>query len=226
MKTSYSPLSEKASEEIMDMIFIQRRFHPGDKLPNEMELSEELGISRITLREAIRILCTRGLVEIRRGRGTYVISNDPALRAASCTGELDLTDASDRDLMEYRLCLEPAAAYYAAKRADEKEMQRMEGLLEQMDRRSQKGQSVIQDERDFHSAIAVASHNPLFGQLIPVLQHSIQENDSASSGRTGVFLRDYREIARHIRNRNGEAARATMFGLLLLAYRLSDLEIE
>ena len=226
MKTSNSPLSEQASDAIMDMIFIQHRFHPGDKLPNELELSEELGISRITLREAIRILCTRGLVEIRRGRGTYVISNDPALRADPCAGDRELTDASARDLMEYRLSLEPAAAYYAAKRADEKELQHMEALLEQMDRLSAQGQSVIQAERDFHSAIASACHNPLFAQLIPILQHSIQEYNSASSERTGVFLRDYREIVRYIRNRNGEAARAAMFSLILLACRLSDLELE
>lgn len=226
MKTSSSPLSEQASDEIMDMIFIQHRFHPGDKLPNEMELSEELGISRITLREAIRILCTRGLVEIRRGRGTYVISNDPALRADPGTGDRELTDASAHDLMEFRLSLEPAAAYYAARRADEKEVQHMEALLEQMDRLSARGQSVIQAERDFHSAIVSATHNPLFGQLIPVLQHSIQEHNSASSERTGVFLRDYREIIRYIRNRNGEAARAAMLSLILLAYRLSDMELE
>lgn len=226
MKTSSSPLSEQAANEIMDMIFIQHRFHPGDKLPNEMDLSEELGISRITLREAIRILCTRGLVEIRSGRGTYVISNDPALRADPCTGERELTDASPRDLMEFRLALEPAAAYYAAHRADEQELQHMDALLEQMEKLSAQGQSVIQAERDFHCTIASAGHNPLFGQLMPVLQHSIQEYNSPSRERTGVFLRDYREIVRHIRNRNAEAARAAMFSLILLAYRLSDLELE
>ena len=226
MKTSSSPLSEQASNEIMDMIFIQHRFHPGDKLPNELDLAEELGISRITLREAIRILCTRGLVEIRRGRGTYVISNDPALRADPCTGERELTDASPRDLMEFRLALEPPAAYYAARRADEQELQHMDALLSQMEKLSAQGQSVLQAERDFHCAIASAGHNPLFGQLMPVLQHSIQDYNSASRERTGVFLRDYREIVRHIRNRNAEAARAAMFSLILLSYRLSDLELE
>ena len=226
MKTSSSPLSEQASNEIMDMIFIQHRFHPGDKLPNELDLAEELGISRITLREAIRILCTRGLVEIRRGRGTYVISNDPALRADPGSGDRELIDASARDLMEFRLALEPAAAYYAARRADEQELQHMDSLLAQMEKLSAQGQSVIQAERDFHCTIAAAGHNPLFGQLMPVLQHSIQEYNSASRERTGVFLRDYREIVRYIRDRNAEAARAAMFSLILLAYRLSDMEIE
>ena len=226
MRNSSSPLSEQASEAIMDMIFVQRRFHPGDKLPNEMELSEELNISRITLREAIRILCTRGLVEIRRGRGTYVISNDPALRSAPCGGEPELTDASARNLLEYRLALEPAAAYYAAKRADDKEIRRLEALLEEMDKLAARGQSVIQAERDFHAAIAASGHNPLFGQLAPVLRHSIQEHNGASGERLSVFLRDYRNMARHIREHNAEAARAAMFSLILLAYRLSELDIE
>lgn len=226
MRDSTSPLSEQASDAIMDMIFIQRRYRPGDKLPNELELAEELGISRITLREAIRILCTRGLVEIRRGRGTYVISNDPALRDPFGAEEQNVTDASPRNLLEYRLSLEPAAAYYAARRADEKELARMDALLERMDQLSAQGQSVIETERDLHAAIVKASHNPLFAQLIPVFQHSIQEHNGASSERAGVFLRDYRDMVRHIRNRNAEAARAAMFSLLLLVYRLSDLELE
>ena len=74
MAGSTSSLSEQAAIQIMDMILVERRFQTGDKLPNEMELAEELGISRVTLREAIRILCTRGLVEIKRGRGTFVTS--------------------------------------------------------------------------------------------------------------------------------------------------------
>ncbi|MDY0395514.1 GntR family transcriptional regulator [Virgibacillus halophilus] len=56
----------------MSMIAVEKRFLPGDKLPNENELSEELDISRTTLREAIRILVTNGILEIRRGKGTYV----------------------------------------------------------------------------------------------------------------------------------------------------------
>ena len=56
----------------MTMIAIEKRFSPGDQLPNENELSEELSVSRTTLREAIRILVTNGVLEIRRGLGTFV----------------------------------------------------------------------------------------------------------------------------------------------------------
>lgn len=54
------------------MIVVEKKYLPGDKLPNEIELSKELGVSRITLREAIRILVTRHVLEIKRGKGTFV----------------------------------------------------------------------------------------------------------------------------------------------------------
>ncbi len=65
-------LSDSIAEDIVAMISIEKRFVPGDKLPNENELSRELNISRTTLREAIRILVTNGILEIKRGRGTFV----------------------------------------------------------------------------------------------------------------------------------------------------------
>ena len=65
-------LSDSVADDILTMITIEKRFRPGDKLPNENELSQALEISRTTLREAIRILATNGILEIQRGRGTFV----------------------------------------------------------------------------------------------------------------------------------------------------------
>ena len=113
MSISASSLSEQAANQILDMILIEKRFQTGDKLPNEMELAQELGISRVTLREAIRILCTRGIVEIQRGRGTFVTSIEPTANFSS----LENIPMSNRELLEIRLMAEPPAAYYAAKRA-------------------------------------------------------------------------------------------------------------
>lgn len=65
-------LSQSIADNILSMITIEKRFSVGDKLPNELELSEELNVSRTTLREAIRILVAYDILEIRRGKGTYV----------------------------------------------------------------------------------------------------------------------------------------------------------
>lgn len=65
-------LSQSIADSILSMITIEKRFSAGDKLPNELELSEELHVSRTTLREAIRILVAYDILEIKRGKGTYV----------------------------------------------------------------------------------------------------------------------------------------------------------
>ena len=101
---SVSSLSEQTASRIMDMILVEKRFQTGDKLPNEMELAQELGISRVTLREAVRILCTRGLVEIQRGRGTFVTANESA---AADLSPLENLAVSNRDMLEIRMMAEP-----------------------------------------------------------------------------------------------------------------------
>ena len=71
MSYQTNALSVRVAETITEMI-AQQQFRPGDRLPNELELAEELHVGRTTLREALRILATRGLVEVRRGVGTFV----------------------------------------------------------------------------------------------------------------------------------------------------------
>ena len=65
-------LSDDIADVILSMITVEKKYNPGDKLPNEMELSEQLGVSRITLREAIRILVTANVLEIKRGKGNCI----------------------------------------------------------------------------------------------------------------------------------------------------------
>lgn len=67
-----SRLFDRIADSILSMITVEQRFLPGSKLPNENTLSQELNVSRTTLREAIRILATGGILEIRRGKGTFV----------------------------------------------------------------------------------------------------------------------------------------------------------
>ena len=127
---SVSSLSEQTASRIMDMILVEKRFQTGDKLPNEMELAQELGISRVTLREAVRILCTRGLVEIQRGRGTFVTANESA---AADLSPLENLAVSNRDMLEIRMMAEPTAAYYAAKRATAEEKQHIRELSDKIE---------------------------------------------------------------------------------------------
>ncbi len=220
-----SPLSEQAASQIMDMILIERRFQTGDKLPNEMELADELGISRVTLREAIRILCTRGLVEIKRGRGTFVTSYDLPTPNADLS-PLETVSASNRELLEIRMMVEPPAAFYAAKRATEKEIATIRELSLKLEDAAAHGKNPIKIEQDFHNAIALAGHNQFMNKLMPIINKSIYTDLTYFEESLTYSIQDHREIVRFIETRNAEGARAAMRLHILHVYQISNLQFE
>lgn len=113
-------LSQSVADTILSMITIEKRFSAGDKLPNELDLSEELNVSRTTLREAIRILAAYDILEIQRGKGTFVTEN--ALKQPQDFAPLSSIKVNAKDLYEMRLIFEPEAAYFAALRGTDAEI--------------------------------------------------------------------------------------------------------
>ena len=220
-----SSLAEQAAGQIMDMILAERRFRAGDKLPNEMELAQELGISRVTLREAVRILCTRGLVEIRRGRGTYVTSYDQRTSSANLS-PLETVSANTRDMLEIRMMVEPSAAYYAALRATPDEKKLIRELCEKLEQAAATGENPIEIEQDFHNSIAMASHNQFMTKLMPVINKSIYTDLTYFDGSLSYSIQDHREIVRFIEEGNGEAARTIMRLHILHVYQIANLKYE
>ena len=102
-------LSQQTAERLYTMIAVERRLAPGEKLPGEVELAKELGVSRTTLREAIHVLVSQNLLEARRGKGTFVT---PAAAQVNDYGfsHLDQVQGELRDLFELREHSEPSAA--------------------------------------------------------------------------------------------------------------------
>lgn len=220
-----APLSERAANAIAAMIADEHRFSPGDKLPNELDLSEELGVSRITLREAVRILCTRGMLEIRRGKGTYVISDDPDALPAPAAASVDLTAASRRDLLELRLAIEPAAAYYTARRASEKEIQELRAMVDRIAALREAGQPFAREEASFHAALVRASGNGPMAQTAVRCPGCSEVSYALSSGEGGEgVVQELRELARCLRERDGDGARAVMRLHLLRAFQSEGIE--
>ena len=127
----------------------------GERLPVEAQLSESLGVSRNTVREAVRVLVHVGMLETRQGDGTYV-------RATKDAGETlrRINRAQLRDKLEVRIMLETEAAKLAAERRDAKDLERMTLAL---DERAKAGDDVerrIRHDHAFHTALVAASHNP------------------------------------------------------------------
>ena len=92
-------LTERTAETLYDMIVVQNKFAPGEKLPNEIELASLLGVSRATLREAVRSLIAQGVLYVRRGRGTFISKELPKL------GDFSIDSA---EFMRVRLSDKPA----------------------------------------------------------------------------------------------------------------------
>ena len=205
-------LSVRIADRLAEMI-VHGRFAPGDKLPSEPELSHELNVSRTTLREALRILSTRGLVEVRRGVGTFV-TESRNIHADYDVLRIRNTNVSTKDLYEMRLMFEPQAAYYAALRASSEELNeifRCCALNDQMIRSADPQWD--ETEQKFHNAIASATHNPFITALLPVFNRAIHHGILLANEAPEVAemtLHDHRVLVQYIRERNPEGAKTAM----------------
>ena len=212
MSYANNALSVKIADQLTDMI-AKRRFLPGDKLPNELELAEELRVSRTTLREALRILSTRGLVEARRGIGTFV-TQSRSIHADYDVLKIQNTNVTIKELYEMRLMFEPQAAYYACLRASDDELEtifRFGELDEQMIRR--KDTLWDESEQKFHNAIASATHNQFITALLPIFNRAIHQGvilANESPEVSEMTLHDHRAIMDYLRDRNPIGARTAM----------------
>ncbi len=207
-----SRLSDRIADSILSMITVEKRFLPGSKLPNENVLSQELKVSRTTLREAIRILATGGILEIRRGKGTFVREDFKTSKTEELS-VLATAKVKAKDLYEMRLIFEPEAAYYAALRATEEEIQRILALGEEIEKRIRLKKDRTEVEQAFHKSIARATHNEFMNQLMPVIYEGINKGVRLSQVHEEAVqatLVDHKILMDFLKIRNGEGARNAM----------------
>lgn len=164
MKTS---LAQQTAQRLYNQIVAEKCFAPGEKLPNEVEWSRELGVSRATLREAIRTLTAQGVLEVRRGRGTFVservleIEDFGFDRLDQVRGQLrDLFGAAARSLSRRR-------ARLACLRATETELAEILERGMEVERCIRAGKDRTEADRAFHAAIVRATHNEFMMRLLP-----------------------------------------------------------
>lgn len=216
-------------EQILDGIE-SGAFRPGTALPAERSLAADLGVSRGSVREAIRVLEHAGILEVRTGSGTFVVDPGPPkvalLRAqAALTGE-----HSPLDVMAARRAVEPACAELAAQRRQERDLELIRGALDAQARLVQEGEDAAAADLDFHLAVATATHNPVLLSLLERVAEIMRrppwtELKHASRGgdRTGAErdVREHRAILAAVEERN--TAEATVAMLVHLASVERDL---
>jgi len=187
MSAPYSPIqSERLYIRIVEQIearILAGDLKVGDQLPPERELGEQFGVSRTAVREAIKILREKGLIEIRHGRGTFVTNGTPGVMRQS----LDLlmkfgTTDGFANLVEVREILEPEIAALAALRMTEEYLGAMREAIETMETAFDQVDIYVEADLDFHLALAEATQNP----LIPALMDSIIDLLREQRKRTGL----------------------------------------
>ncbi|SFT87235.1 DNA-binding transcriptional regulator, FadR family [Geodermatophilus amargosae] len=142
---------------------------PGDRLPPEAELAALLGVSRNSLREAVRALIQANVLDVRRGDGTYVTSLEPQLLLSGLAFVMDLIqDRTVLELFEVRRLLEPAATGMAACRITDHSIDELRGLLEAM-RRTTTAEELIALDVDFHRSVVEATGNQTLVSLLEAL---------------------------------------------------------
>ncbi|MCM8710914.1 FadR family transcriptional regulator [Clostridium sp. SYSU_GA19001] len=228
MANNQKILAESAADDILAMITIDKRFAPGDKLPNENVLSSELGISRTTLREAIRILASHNVLEIKRGKGTFIAEN-LEFNEHFALGELSNIRLNVKDLYEIRLIFEPKIAYYAAKRASDKELNRIiyYGKLEE--ELISKNEDRTEVEQAFHNSIAKATHNEFMNRLMPIIYKAIYKGVILSNENPVLIqdtINDHRMVMDFLSKRDAEGAETAMKLHIIHAMRGLGIETE
>ena len=165
-------LGTQVEGELLNYI-LKEPVEVGQKIPNEFELAELFGVGRSTIREAVKGLVSKGILEVRRGSGTYVVST--SLPEEDPLGLSRLQDKYKLalELLEVRLMLEPEIAALASEYASEEEKAQLESLCDQVERQYTAGINHIKKDIEFHTCIAKCSRNRVVEILIPLINSSV-----------------------------------------------------
>lgn len=165
-------LGSRVEDALMNFI-LTKPVAVGQRIPNEFELAEQFGVGRSTVREAVKGLVSKGVLEVRRGSGTYVVStssleDDP----------LGLSRFQDKyklalELFEVRLMLEPEIASLACEFATEEEKEQLRNLCDEVERLYMDGKNHIKKDIEFHTCIARCSKNRVVEILIPLINSAV-----------------------------------------------------
>ncbi|GAA2590765.1 FadR/GntR family transcriptional regulator [Dactylosporangium fulvum] len=158
-------LTDEAIDKIKGMI-TSGELGPGDRLPKEADLAERLGLSRNSLREAVKALSMIRVLDVRQGDGTYVTSLEPDLLLDALSFVVDFhRDDTVLEFLEVRRIMEPAATALAAERMSDEDVAKLQGVLDQL-ADDPTIEALVANDLEFHRQIAAGSNNAVLCSLI------------------------------------------------------------
>lgn len=208
---------EKVSQIIARELFTMienGKFPPGSKLPTEMELTDQFGVSRVPIREALSMLRAAGVIYSRQGGGSYVEESTNSTLLQRIHIETDDID-NIKYLFEMRKVLEPEVAYLAALRRTPKQLENMKRILDEWEKKSIENTTTARKEDiDFHNSITLATQNPIMIQTQnnlaslyeKTLQITLRPNTELKLKREAVY-KEHRDILLAIEAEEPELAK-------------------
>jgi DNA-binding FadR family transcriptional regulator len=207
-------LYRKIARQLSELI-ASGEFTPGQRLPAERELAEQLGVSRPSVREALIALEIEGKVEVRVGAGVFVAEQRPLKAAPALASEEH--GEGPFELIQARMTIEGETAAHAAAGATAAEIAEIRAAVEELERCQLEGRSADRADRAFHLSIARATHNGPLTSVVEMLWDQgrgtmwkqMEKHFQTAALRTAT-LRDHRAILAAIASGDSEAAREAM----------------
>jgi GntR family transcriptional repressor for pyruvate dehydrogenase complex len=206
-------ITHEVAQKIREAIR-EGKFAPGSKLPSERELAGIMSVSRASIREGLRMLKAVGIVEARRGHGTFVAS-DLNFIDQSLTFDMFVAKKKEiiLDLFAVRIVLESNIAAWTAEYATERELDELEDILSEMEAAIGRGETGALQDILFHDRIARACRNRVIQRIMSAIWELLRESREYTlkePGRSNISLAAHRKILDAIRKHDPEGAKELM----------------
>jgi GntR family transcriptional repressor for pyruvate dehydrogenase complex len=187
--------------------------NPGDMLPPERELAERFGVSRSSVRDAIRTLELVGLVEARQGEGTVVSDASAEALVVPLASILLRKRELVGELLDVRRMMEPPLAARAARNATAEDVAHFEDILRRQREKIRRGEPTVEEDSEFHYALAMAAGNSVVRRVVDVLMDLLRESRARSlqvRGRPEKSVRGHQRVVSAIKRRDAAGAESAM----------------
>lgn len=200
--------------EQMQGLLIEGVWRLGDKLPSENELSENFGVSRMTIRQALQKLKALGLIETRSGSGSYVREINLEDSLTKVISLMYIGEPSQMHVFQFREMIDSESARLATSAADDNSLQKMEKLLEKMQRSADKDDKIAFSKHDlnFHMIIVKLTGNPMIIKAYDILKNVLSEsmNYVIEKMKYAPALEFHRKILDAMKNKDADRAEKLM----------------
>jgi DNA-binding FadR family transcriptional regulator len=212
----FSPVNvDRVSQVIVDQIKAlvrDGRLQPGDRLPSERELCQRFGVSRVTVREALRVLEANGLLTIRVGAhgGAFLTSPTTERLSAGLADLISVSTLTAANVTEARIIVELGILPLAVERADDDDIAALFAMVDEAEGALEAGEYDVEMSAAFHIRVAQSTHNPAIAMLVqsfhgPLLMSLAEAHQSAPMSSRGID--EHRRLSQAIKDRDLPAAR-------------------